>query len=134
MASVAAGSPLKRFADAAAQLRKAPETLPIGITTRGGTNHVVLCLAARALDRITGGVFIAFVMRSRLGVRIRASVALARRACRRMCRCARLRRRAPLQQLRGRGQQAVHVAPRDALRNLKAALQQLLRCCWSCCC
>jgi len=47
--TVAAGSPLKRFADAAAQLKKAPESLPIGITTRGGTNHVVLCLAARAL-------------------------------------------------------------------------------------
>jgi putative tricarboxylic transport membrane protein len=30
-------------------LKKAPESLPIGITTRGGTNHVVLCLAARAL-------------------------------------------------------------------------------------
>lgn len=47
--TVAAASPLKRFADAAAQLKKAPESLPIGITTRGGTNHVVLCLAARAL-------------------------------------------------------------------------------------
>jgi putative tricarboxylic transport membrane protein len=47
--TVAAASPLRRFADAAAQLKKAPESLPIGITTRGGTNHVVLCLAARAL-------------------------------------------------------------------------------------
>lgn len=47
--TVPAASPIKRIADLAAILKKAPESVAIGITTRGGANHLVLCLAARAL-------------------------------------------------------------------------------------
>ncbi len=47
--TVPAASPVKRFADLAALLKKTPESVAIGITTRGGANHLVLCLAARAI-------------------------------------------------------------------------------------
>ncbi len=47
--TVAKDSALNSFADFSAQLSKAPGSIAIGITTRGGTNHVVLCLAARTL-------------------------------------------------------------------------------------
>ena len=47
--TVPAASSIKRIADLAVILKKAPESVAIGITTRGGANHLVLCLAARAL-------------------------------------------------------------------------------------
>jgi putative tricarboxylic transport membrane protein len=47
--TVAAQSPIKRMADLAEQLKNAPDSIAIGMTTRGGTNHVVLCLAAKAM-------------------------------------------------------------------------------------
>jgi putative tricarboxylic transport membrane protein len=47
--TVLAASPVKRISDLAAILKKAPESVAIGITTRGGANHLVLCLVARAL-------------------------------------------------------------------------------------
>ena len=47
--TVSADSPIKRMSDLADQLKKAPESIAIGITTRGGANHLVLCLAARTL-------------------------------------------------------------------------------------
>ena len=47
--TVLVASPIRHIADLAVQLKKTPESLAIGITTRGGANHLVLCLVARAM-------------------------------------------------------------------------------------
>lgn len=46
--TVRVDSPIKSVPDLLAGLRKDPESIAIGITTRGGTNHLVLSLAAKA--------------------------------------------------------------------------------------
>jgi putative tricarboxylic transport membrane protein len=47
--TVKTDSPIRNVADLAQHLKKGPESIAIGITTRGGTNHIVLCLIAKAL-------------------------------------------------------------------------------------
>ena len=47
--TVKVDSPVGKVSDLAEQLRKKPESIAIGLTTRGGTNHIVLCLMAKAV-------------------------------------------------------------------------------------
>jgi putative tricarboxylic transport membrane protein len=46
--TVKADSPLKTFADLVALLKKDPEAVSIGISNRGGTNHLTMAMAAKA--------------------------------------------------------------------------------------
>jgi putative tricarboxylic transport membrane protein len=46
--TVRADSPIRTARDLAEQLRKDPDAVSVGITTRGGANHLTLSLAARA--------------------------------------------------------------------------------------
>ena len=44
--TVRSDSPIGNLSQLAERLKKNPESIAIGITTRGGTNHIVLCLMA----------------------------------------------------------------------------------------
>lgn len=46
--SVRADSPLRNVQDLVAQLRKDPESVAVGVSNRGGTNHLALSLLAKA--------------------------------------------------------------------------------------
>lgn len=46
--TVKADSPLKTVSDLIAQLKKDPESVSVGISNRGGTNHLTLALTAKA--------------------------------------------------------------------------------------
>lgn len=46
--TVRADSPLKNAQDLVAQLRKDPESVAVGVSNRGGTNHLTLSLLAKA--------------------------------------------------------------------------------------
>lgn len=46
--TVKADSPLRNFADLVAQLKKDPESVAIGVSNRGGTNHLTMAMAAKA--------------------------------------------------------------------------------------
>lgn len=47
--TVKADSPIGNVSDLVERLKNRPESIAIGITTRGGTNHLVLCLIAKAV-------------------------------------------------------------------------------------
>jgi len=46
--TVKADSPIRTLGDLIAQLKKDPESISVGISNRGGTNHLTLALTARA--------------------------------------------------------------------------------------
>ncbi len=47
--TVKADSPIGNMSDLAERLKSKPESIAVGITTHGGTNHIVLCLMANAV-------------------------------------------------------------------------------------